>query len=125
VCPEWKAQQKILWEEVRKETGRWKDRWKIRDLQADERCSRAVLDFLSSTDAGRRVPVWEDAVSGVSGAVLREFLGERGAQVEEPGVGGPPLFLPSLTSWRLQARLRWRTGFSFIFSFVFHVRSSF
>jgi len=23
------------------------DRWKIRDLLADERCSRAVLDFLS------------------------------------------------------------------------------
>ena len=52
-CPEWKAQQKILWAEVRKETGRWKDRWKIRDLLADERCSRAVLDFLSSTDVER------------------------------------------------------------------------
>jgi len=38
-CPEWKAQQKILWVEVKKETRRWKDRWKIRDLLADERCS--------------------------------------------------------------------------------------
>ena len=27
-CPEWKAQQKILWAEVRKETGRSKERWK-------------------------------------------------------------------------------------------------
>ena len=26
VCPEWKTQQKILWAEVRKETGRWNDR---------------------------------------------------------------------------------------------------
>jgi len=26
-CPEWKAQQKILWAEVRKETGKWKRRW--------------------------------------------------------------------------------------------------
>jgi len=38
VCPEWNAQQKILWGEVRKETGRAKDRWKIRDLLADEGC---------------------------------------------------------------------------------------
>jgi hypothetical protein len=54
--PGWKEQQKTLWAEVRKETGRWKSRWKVRDLLADERCSRAVLDFLSTTDVGRRVP---------------------------------------------------------------------
>jgi len=36
-CPEWKPQQKILWAEVKKETGRWKDRWKVRDLLADGR----------------------------------------------------------------------------------------
>jgi len=54
VCPEWEAQQKILWAEVRKETGRWKDRWEIRDLLADERCGRAVLDFFSTTDVGRQ-----------------------------------------------------------------------
>ena len=35
---EWKAQQKILWVEVKKETRRWEDRWKIQDLLADERC---------------------------------------------------------------------------------------
>jgi len=67
---------------VRKETGRWKDRWKIRDLLADERCSQAVLDFLSSTDVGRRVPAEEgDAVSEVSEAEMREWL-------EEPDAGG-------------------------------------
>jgi len=56
VCPEWKMQQKILWAEVLKETKRWKSRWTVRDLLADGRCGRAVLDFLSSTDVGRLVP---------------------------------------------------------------------
>jgi len=74
VCPEWKAQQKILWAEVRKETGRWKDWWKIRDLLADERRGRAVLDFLATMDVGRRVSAEEDAVSEVSEAGLREWL---------------------------------------------------
>ena len=41
---------------MRKETGRWKSRWKIRDLLADGRCGQAVLDFLTSTDVGRLVP---------------------------------------------------------------------
>jgi hypothetical protein len=38
--------------------GDWegKSRFKIRDLLADGRCSRAVLDFLSSTDVGKLVP---------------------------------------------------------------------
>jgi len=43
-------QQQILWAEVQKETGRWKSRWKIRDLLADGRCGQVVLDFLSSID---------------------------------------------------------------------------
>jgi hypothetical protein len=41
---------------VRKETERGKDRFKIRDLLADTRCSRPVLDFLSTMDVRRRVP---------------------------------------------------------------------
>jgi len=37
---------------------------------ADERCGRAVLDFLSTTDVGRRiVPGEEDAVSDVGDGV--------------------------------------------------------
>jgi len=44
-----------LWAEVRKETGRWKSRWRIRDLLGDRRCSQAVLDFLASTDVGKTV----------------------------------------------------------------------
>ena len=72
VCPEWKTQQKILWAEVLKETGRWKSRWRARDLLADRRCSRAVPDFLSTTNVGRRVPVEEDAGSEMSGWEPRE-----------------------------------------------------
>jgi len=96
-CPEWKPQQKILWAEVKKETERWKDRWKVRDLLADGRCSRAVLDFLSATYVGRRVPAEaeDDAVSAVSELELQERLEEQGAGAEEMGDGGTPLFLPT------------------------------
>jgi len=54
--------------EVRKETGRWKSGWKIRDLRADEWCSRVVQGFLNSRDVGRLVPLLEegDTVSEVS-----------------------------------------------------------
>jgi len=75
VCREWRMQQKILWAEVRKETGKWKSRWKIKDLFADRRCSQAVLDFLSSTDMRGMVPAVEeadDAGSGVSEWELQE-----------------------------------------------------
>ena len=96
-CPKWKPQQKILWAEVKKEIGRWKDRWKVRDLLADGRCSRAVLDFLSTSDVGRRAPEVEedDAVSAVSELELREWLAEQEAGAEESGAGGTPPFLPT------------------------------
>jgi len=95
-CPEWKPQQKILWAEVKKETGRWKDRRKVRDLLADGRCSRAVLDFLSAADVARRVlGVEDDAVSAVSELEVREWMEERGAGAEESDGEGPPLFLPT------------------------------
>lgn len=55
---------------MRKQTGRGrsKDRFKIRDVFADERCSQVILDFLSSTEVGRWMPVAaeEDAASEVS-----------------------------------------------------------
>jgi hypothetical protein len=106
-CPEWRPQQKILWAEVKKETGRWKSRWKIRDLLADGRCVRAVLDFLSSTDVGRLVPPLEemDAGSEASEWELRERQEqeeERRAEAEELGATGglgsgreSPLFPPT------------------------------
>jgi hypothetical protein len=96
-CPKWKPQQKILWAEVKKETGKWKRRWKVRDLLADGRCSRAVLDFLSATDVGRRVTrvEEEDAASAVSELEVRERRVDLG-EWEELGAGGEsPLFLPT------------------------------
>jgi len=78
--------------------GDWegKGRWKIRDLLADERCGRAVLDFLYSTDVGRRVPAKDDdAVSTVSELEVQEWLKEQGAGAGEPSAGGTPLFLPT------------------------------
>ena len=104
MCLEWKAQQKILWAEVRKETGRWKSRWKIRDLD-DERCSQAVLDFLTATDVARRVLASEDAGSEASEWELRERQ-EREEEGEaeakelgaELGAGKElPPFLPTAT----------------------------
>jgi len=75
-CPEWRAQQKVMWSTIKKETGRWKSRWKIRDLFADPRCSQAILDFLASTQVGRRAPKpeeeEEDAQSEASEWELRE-----------------------------------------------------
>jgi len=108
VCPEWKMQQKVLWAEVLKETKRWKSRWTVRDLLADRRCGRAVLDFLSTTDVGRLVlPLEEkdDAGSEMSEWELRERRerqeereGEAEAlgAVDNMGDGEElPLFLPT------------------------------
>jgi hypothetical protein len=51
-CPRWKRQQKTLWAEMRRETGRGKNRFTIRDLFADERCTRPILEFLRSKADG-------------------------------------------------------------------------
>jgi len=129
-CPEWKPQQKILWEEVLKEMGRWK----VRDLLAGGRCNRAVLDFLASTDVGRLVPDDGDTGSEVSEWELRERLEreeERSKEAEELGAAGDfrageewPLFLPT-PSFMASADEEWGTGGAFLcFSFVFHARSA-
>ena len=55
-CPEWKNQQKTLWNAGSAETcklpGPTRERHKtsIAELLADRRCSQAVLDFLENTD---------------------------------------------------------------------------
>jgi len=59
-----------------------------------------VLDFLLTTDVGRRVPGAEedDAVSAVSELEVREWLEEQGAggpRSRTPGGGELPLFLPT------------------------------
>ena len=50
---QWKSQQKTLLAVVSEETGRGKDRFKISELFADERCSKAILDFPATTEVGR------------------------------------------------------------------------
>jgi hypothetical protein len=100
-CAEWTGQQRILWAEVRKETGKWKSRWKVQDLLADERCNRAVLDCVSTSDVGRLAPalVGKDVQSETSEWELRE-RGEREEErrVEGEGLGAEveeSLFLPT------------------------------
>jgi len=73
----------------------------IRDLPADTRCNRSVLDFLSTADVGRLVPApaEEDARSEASEWELRErkeWEEERRVEAEELGAEGEeqPLFLP-------------------------------
>ena len=63
---------------------------------ADGRCCQAVLDFLTSTDVGRRVPAEEDdAVSAVSELEVREWLEEQVAGAGELDRAESPLFLPT------------------------------
>jgi ribonuclease HI len=73
-CPKWKKEQKDLWEEVWKKTGRGRERWKVHELFAESECSQSILDFLSSTDVGKIVPAVEvdDTGSEVSEWELRE-----------------------------------------------------
>ena len=113
---EWKP-QKIMWEEVRKETGRWKDRWKIRDLLADERCSQVVLDFLAR-EGGCRLRRTLSEASEREFQERRERDEEKEAEVEELGARGGDLVLgrscrcsyPRPHSWHRQTRSRgWAT----------------
>ena len=64
----------MLWKEVWNKIKRGKRRFAIRDLLADDRCSKAVLDFLSTTEVGRLVPppAEEDAQNEVPEWELRE-----------------------------------------------------
>jgi hypothetical protein len=130
-CPGWKTQEKILWAEVRKESGRGKDQFKIRDLFTNTRCSQLVLDFLSTTDVGRRgpSPAEDDAQSEASEWKLRERSEKREArrrEAEELGIEDEerPLCLPTPSCRRGvggAGAKRGRWGFlrlSFVISFV-------
>jgi len=99
-CPRWEKEQKDLWEEVSKETGKGRERWKVHELFTEWTCSQALLDFLSLTDIGKIVPVEEgnDVESEVSEWELRkraEQEEERRVEAETLGmeVEEPPLFL--------------------------------
>jgi len=54
-CKQWKLQQKIPWAGLRKEPRRGKSQFTVRDLFADERCTRAILYFLRPTNVRSRV----------------------------------------------------------------------
>jgi len=77
--------------------GNWEGEGPVEDSSPPGRrkVGRAVLGLLPTTDVGRRVPAEEDAVSEVSEAELREFLGELEAGAKKPGAGVTPLFLPT------------------------------
>ena len=53
---------------------RRRDRTKVAELFADERCSQAILDFLATTDVGRTAgpPVAEEGEGWASEASERE-----------------------------------------------------
>jgi len=91
----------VLCKEVWKETGRGRSRFPIRDLLANDRCSRAVLDFLSTTDVGRLAPapVEEDTQSEASEWEVwqsREREEDREAETERLGAEvEKSLFLPT------------------------------
>ena len=88
------CEQKILWAEVRKETGKWKWRFNIRDLLTDERCARSILDFLHTTKVERRVgprvvpPKPGEGRTGDEGEVTgNKEEGETEKRVKNRGVG--------------------------------------
>ena len=100
-CPKWRKQQRALWKEVRKETGKGRRWWNDHEPFADRRCSQAVLNFLASTEVGKTVPAaGEDARSEASEWELRERAEreeERRAEALGRGMEREehPLFLPT------------------------------
>jgi len=94
---QWSSQQKTLWAEVQRAAGKGKNRFKIRDLLADERCTQ---DSLRTTGVGSRVgpravslkPDEEPTEEGDGGAAENgskdqeedeELEGKRGANARE------------------------------------------
>ena len=57
-CPHWKMQQRELWAKVRVETAKWEDRFTIRDLVADDRCSQVVVNGTYCATPGCASPHW-------------------------------------------------------------------
>ena len=48
----------MVWARVKEAAKRGKQKWRVGDLLADERCSPAVLDFMRSTHIGRTAHRW-------------------------------------------------------------------
>jgi hypothetical protein len=71
-CPRWRPQQKILWPEMRRETDRGKDRFKIRDLL----CGRTMqpVDLVLLLHYRR----WEAGTESGGGRVVEQVVGAGG-----------------------------------------------
>jgi hypothetical protein len=87
-CPRWKLPQKALWVEVRRDTGKGKNRFKIQDLFADERCIRTIMDFLRATKAGRRAEDREQEEKNENR--VREEEGDEEEEWDEEEEGDDP-----------------------------------
>jgi len=105
-CPKWRKQQRVLWKEVWKETGKGRGSLKAYELFAEPGASQAILDFLATTDVVKTVPAVvveadEEAGSEVSEGELRERAEqeeERRAEelgTENEGEEEHGLFLPT------------------------------
>jgi len=46
-----------MWAKVEKDIKRGERKWKMAELFADERCNEAILEFLRTTDVGRKGPM--------------------------------------------------------------------
>jgi len=83
-CPKWRKQQRVLWKEVWKETGKGRGRLKAHELFAELGASQAILDFLATTDVGKTVPAVEVEADEEAGSEVSEGeLRERAEQEEE------------------------------------------
>jgi hypothetical protein len=53
-CKHWRKPQNALWQAVKQASGRGKSNTSMKDLFGDRRCSDGVIQFLRSTEVGRR-----------------------------------------------------------------------
>jgi hypothetical protein len=53
-CKQWRKPQNALWQAVKEASGRGKSNTSMKNLFGDRRCSEAVIQFLRSTEVGRR-----------------------------------------------------------------------
>jgi len=83
-CQKWRKQQRVLWKEVWKETGKGRGRLKAHELFAEPGASQEILDFLATMDVGKTVPAVEVEADEEAGSEVSEGeLRERAEQEEE------------------------------------------
>jgi hypothetical protein len=78
-CKYWRKCQNVLWQAVKQASGRGKSNTSMKDHFGDHRCSERVIQFLRSTEVGRR-------------------FRERGLEEDDPG----GLWIPKLGRWDVE-----------------------